>query len=460
MLGTLAVWVPMFCYFIGFFPGLMTDDSFVHWDQVVGGGWRDLQPPAYTALLWVAERVAGSPWPLALAQSLLLAAAVVAVARALIRLGVPPKVMIGVTAVIAVTPMLGAFSIVIWKDIPYTALLLLASARLIDVARARFTGDQGSQRSGLLRMAGWLAAATLFRQNGFVLAIALLAILLIVLVGVRKTVLTGLAIVVLVLGVVKFAFYPLVGIEGANTYEKLSTIVIHDIGAMTNRAPEAFTPKDRRLLATVAPLRTWKREFNTYGCYNANWQYEFDFRAVFGNGDKWWGLWFDLVASHPFDILDNRLCSGSSAWNPELGGPQYSVPVKSIKHPSGIDTSPVIDLFNEVGTKLLFRVNDVDQFPYTWRAPFWIYVADAGLIFVAIRRRQARWLLLALPMLAQQASVAFWGPVQDARYMIASLFYAWLVLPVVVLGFKGDADATAGTDPATPATPATPVTER
>ena len=79
--------------------------------------------------MWVSTTLFDSPSLLTLGQSLFLAAGIVAVARSLLRLGANRKAVYGVTAVVAVSPMVGAFSVSLWKDIPYGAAFLLISAR-------------------------------------------------------------------------------------------------------------------------------------------------------------------------------------------------------------------------------------------------------------------------------------------------------------------------------------------
>src|SRR5688572_12504794 len=86
---TLGLWAPMLVWFAALRPGLMSADSLVIWEQATRGGWYDLQPPLYTAGMWVSTKLLGSPSGLTLAQSLLLAASMAAVVRALVRFGVP-----------------------------------------------------------------------------------------------------------------------------------------------------------------------------------------------------------------------------------------------------------------------------------------------------------------------------------------------------------------------------------
>ena len=102
VVATVLVWTPMLLWYAAFRPGLMSSDSITVYSYAVHGGWVDYHPPAYIAAMWLSASVLGSPSLLTLAQSLLLAAAIVAVARSLLRLGVHRFAVYGATAVVAI----------------------------------------------------------------------------------------------------------------------------------------------------------------------------------------------------------------------------------------------------------------------------------------------------------------------------------------------------------------------
>lgn len=432
---TLLAWVPMLGWLAAFWPGLLSPDSYWVWEQATKGAWVDLQPPAYTALMWTSLRF-GSPVLLTLGQSLLLAASIVAVARAILRLGISARIVIPVAVLLTITPMVGAFSISLWKDIPYSAAVLFTGARVIDLVEARLADNQRGARRALAMIAFWLSISMLMRQNGFLMAGVLFAILLAALPGLRRRVVaTGLA-VLLVFGVVKLALYPAVGIQPLAESGRMSS-VFHDIAALAAKDPEFFSKADRRLLAEVAPFAKWRTVLAlNYGCSNQNWLFDpaFDVGRVNEKTSKWYSLWFRLFKEHPIAVIDNRLCSGSIAWNIENVGPQYSVERENVNGKSlGLETDPLWDKLNFRGVRILERLDQPGIYQWVWRAPIWIYLADLAVVVAAIRRRRRLVLLIATPMLAQQLSVAFISPAQDARYMFASLMLGVLLLPIAFI---------------------------
>ena len=148
---TLAAWVPSLLWFAALQPGLMSADSLAVWQQATDGPWVDLHPPAYTAAMWVSGAVIGSPALLTLAQSLFLVYAIISVALASDRAGANRTLNGVLTAVVVCSPMLGAFAISLWKDIPF-AEHFCSWARDYRPRPCALVGDRGARQiSALLR---------------------------------------------------------------------------------------------------------------------------------------------------------------------------------------------------------------------------------------------------------------------------------------------------------------------
>lgn len=418
----------MLWWFAAFRPGLMSADALESWRQATEGGWIDLQPPLYTAAMWLSDTIVGSPSLLTLAQSLLLAASIAAVGRALVGLGVDRRLVIAVCAVVVCTPMVGAFSISLWKDIPFTAALLFVLARLIDLISDR--APPSSIRSVML----WSAFAVVIRQNG-ILVVGLVLVAVWSAVGpLRRRAAIALAVCVGVLVAAKFVAYPLLDVAPGPANSEISTF-LHDVGSVAAQHPSALDDGDRALLEKVAPVDVWGGAWNRFGCTSANWQFspEFDWRGLDGAQRRYVGLWLELLREEPTAITRNRLCVGSVAWRPDSHGVLYTVSRGIDPNGFGLRTVPVVGWWNDVGVDVLDVLDRDGVQPFVWRAPGWLYAAYAAVGVTAWRRRRPLLLLpLALPA-AQQLAVAVLNPAQDARYLMAGLIAAWLLLPMAAL---------------------------
>ncbi len=422
----------MLLWFAAFRPGIMTTDSLNHWEQANHGGWVDVQPPAYTAMMSLSAWLTDSPILLTLGQSLFLAAAIAAVARSLVHAGAPRRATAIVAAGVALTPMIGALSVALWKDIPYTACLLLATARLIDVMPAQLRGDAISTRKALASCSLFLLSASVLRQNGVLFGVALLFLSSLLLRPFRRLATTLSLALIVVVATTKVLLFPAIGIDPTPTHAKVATLS-HDIASFAATKPEIFEASDRALLERVAPFDAWQARYNNFGCSTASWTFDTSFRwqRLNGHGGEVLRLWVTLFLDHPGTMLGHRLCASSVAWRPDPVGFLYTVSAGIDRNDQGLETVPISDGLHRLGRSVLSASEKPPVQWLLWRAPIWIYSAYCVVAFIVWRRRRPMLLLLVVPLAAQQLSVLFVNPAQDARYMMFSFAYAILLMPLL-----------------------------
>lgn len=449
-----AAWLPMLWWFAAFRPGLMSADSLESWAQATGGTWVDLQPPIYTAAMWLSDALVGSPSLLTLGQSLFLAAGIAATGRAVVHAGADRRLVVGLCAAVAATPMVGAFSVSLWKDIPYAATLLFVLARLVDLAAARAAADDPSARLALRSMVAWAALSVVIRQNGIVVAVLVLGALALALRDLWRPLAIGVVACVATLGVAKFVAYPLLDVQPGPANSEVSTL-LHDIASVAARDPGALDAGDRELLAVVAPVEVWRDAWLRFDCYSANWQYDprFDWRLVDGHQSEYVRLWAELLRENPRAVTGNRLCAGAVAWRPDNHGVLYTVSRGIDPNALGLETVPVVQAWNDTAVDVLDALDDPDVQWLAWRAPGWLYLTYGAVGLAAWRRRQALLVVpLALPA-AVQVSVAALNPAQDARYLVPGLLAAWLLLPLAGVSLRAPVAPSAAAPPRTPTEP-------
>lgn len=429
-LPVLLVWLPMLGWYAALRPGIMSADSLSVWRQAAEGDWVDVHPPAYTAAMWVSRMAVGDPSLLTLGQSLLLAAGIVALCRAVIRFGAPRMLVVVVAAALSLSPMVGGFALSLWKDVPYTGALLFVTARVVDLARVRVM-DESDGRPVLRSLGVWLLVAVAMRQNGILFALALLGILFLILPNLRRALALLAAVVVGFLVVLKVAVYPLAGVHAAPDQAAVS-MFLHDIAAVARSHPDGFEPSDRALLDWVAPFELWQAESAKFGCSTANWEWseDFDWTRIEGRSGDYVRLWMEVAAEEPATVAGNRLCVGAIAFRPDTVGVLYAVSTGVDPNDLGLRTEPLVDGLHDLAVDLLRGAARPRWQWVLWRAPTWIYAAWGSLIVAAIRFRRPLLLLPGLPLIALQFSVFVVNPAQDARYMFAGLLAGVLLLPL------------------------------
>ena len=442
VVATALVWAPMLLWWAAFRPGLMSSDSLSIWHQVLTGDWVDLHSPVYMAAMWLSRTIGDSPSLLTIGQSVFLAASLVAVSLAVERAGANRWAARAALGVLAVSPMVGAFSISLWKDVPYAAALLFMGARLVDLLVARTAADDVAQSDALWRFVWWAGAAVALRQNGIVLVILVLGVLFCALAGQRRRILAGAGVVFALLLGLKLVVYPLAGVEPTNTQAGLA-MFLHDVAAVAHRDPSAIDARERALLERVAPFETWRLAFGRFGCSNANWEFDPSFRweAVEGRGADYLRIWLDELVDNPRAVLRNRLCVGAIGFRPDGYGVVYTVSRGIDANDFGLRTVPLSDWLRDRGLDAMAWADSPGVRWWAWRAPGWIYLAYGALGLAALRRRDLRLLLPCSLLLALQVTVTAVNPAQDARYMFPGLLFAVLLLPLAVGANFGSSSA-------------------
>ncbi len=426
-----ALSLPMMGWFVAFHPAVMTNDSLAIWkqateDRVVDGG-----SPLYVSLAWASSLLVGSPWLLIVGQILLLAVAFCEIGRALVRLGVPRWFVWPVTIIAVCQPTVGAFSVQMWKDVPYTACLLLVLASILRLVGARLDGAPNVYELRMLYVAATFAM--FFRQNGLLVVVAIgLATIFFLGRPVRRPVLIVLAGAMMTFGVVRVAGYQVAGVEAAPAWLPVAWMA-SDIANVYESHPETFEPDDLELMSSMLPLDGWLAGADCYTLDFLVYGQPLDTDVLGDRREEVVDLWWEVLREQPGAVLGQHVCAASIAWRPmsvhDSISVMYTVSAGIDPNALQLSTDPLIDDANELALDIL-RTWDLRTWHWlTWRAATWIYPTYVIAVLLAVRRRSVIWLAPIAPMLAQQASLFVVNPAQDARYMIASLFAAYLLIP-------------------------------
>jgi hypothetical protein len=442
----LALWFPMLVWFLAFKPGIMTNDSIDVWGQVLSGNWVDWHPPVYTALQWVSYQVVGSPALATLVQTLALAWAMSRMLRLGVRLGLPavPVWILGV--LVAFTPPVGAFSVHLWKDIPYAVGFLLVLELFLRAGFGRLGLLEDPPTTAYALGGAGVAILVLLRPNG--IAVALLTVVAIVVLA-RRRVLAGAVWAAAVVGsmVIQSYVYPAIGVQDPPPRIQVG-LAPFDLGYLAVEHPDELTAEELDVIAQLAPLERWREDFDCHWTGTPMAELAPADRVAEVRSELK-SMWRDAIVDSPVELAQAHLCAAGVAWNPvptaaERARFEYLYS-GIIANDVGLATVPVVDRFNETGREVLSATMTSGWQTWWWRAPTWIYLCLLAAVVISLRSRTA-WALVALaPLFAQQASVvAMAGP--HARYMLPAGIAAVFALPALgraawTVRARGDGDA-------------------
>lgn len=429
----LVLWAPMLLWYVALRPGVMTNDSMDIWTQVLTGDWVDWHPPAYTALNYLSRWVFGTPALTILSQTLALAWALSRVLRIGIRMGLPAvPVWVG-GALLCLTPPVGAFSVHLWKDVPYTAGFLLVVALFATLALHRI-GLHPAPTTGAYVAAGFgVVALDILRPNGFIVAVLCGAAALILS---RRRLLVG-SVWVLALAAVmaiESILNPLAGVREAGDQQQAG-LAPFDLGYLAVNHPEELDPEDLELVEELSPLSEWQRDFDCHWAA-APMDRLAPADRVARLRDRLQAAWRRALLSNPVEASLGHLCAASVAWNPIPSESErrhfetlhYAV----IPNQVGMEATPVSQWLTDNARQAIIRTSTPGWQPWFWRAPTWIYLGGVLLVVAAVRSRKL-WPLFGLaPLVAQQLSViAMTGP--HARYILPAGIAAFALLPAFAM---------------------------
>ncbi|GAA3185638.1 hypothetical protein [Nonomuraea roseoviolacea] len=440
----LAIQAVLVGWWLAYYPGLFSRDSVLYLSHTMVGPWVSDHSVTYDALLWLSVRLTGDIGAVTLLQTTAMAATLAYLAAALKALGAPRLATTAVAVLLPFLPPVGAFSVALWKDVPFTLCAVAIAASCAGLAAAR--------RVTAWRLAGLgalMLALGLFRANGFLIVGVAVVVLLVVVKGARvRLAVTGLVAAAVPLLLTNLVL-PRVGIEAPS-----KTYVYHtafgDIAVLYREHPELFGDRDRTLMTSVAPLSRWSEGGTCYTINPLIWRRDFSWQQADRHAGELLDLWRRLLTQRPLDVVDARLCRGSIAWNPvedawAVGGQTYHFsrrpsaetyvgPNKVPDYPQRwmFSLRPKSEHLHRVADSWLVTTAEPGYDWWLWRGATWAYLAyvAAGLAAWALRNRYVPAVVAVVA--GQQLAVLANISAQDYRYMATPIFVGMLMLPLLV----------------------------
>ncbi len=117
-------------YLLALYPGMMSADSLVQWEQVLTGNYNDHHPVFHTLTIWLVTRIALTPTSVAIAQILFLGFVTAQWLAFFENIRVPQSVIWISAVLFTLSPVNGTMVNTLWKDVPYSTSILALSLLL------------------------------------------------------------------------------------------------------------------------------------------------------------------------------------------------------------------------------------------------------------------------------------------------------------------------------------------
>lgn len=382
--------LPLFVWWLGWFPGFLSSDSIDQLTQVDTGEINNFHPATHTIAMWLITRLWDSPGAISLVQIAVFTVVVSLIARRLIQLGVPLWLSVGSVWTVTLLPAVAPMTLSIWKDVPFTLGFLWVMAELLLLARLRESYWDGWHNAA--RLGAAFAVMWLFRHNG---------LLTVVILGVgigwiyrdlwrRTRIALGVLIVVLV--VVQGPVFWLFSVDTADP--AAAELLIGDVAASLVHEPGNFSADELAYLETIAPLDVWRE---LYDCDNANrilFDGRFDKLNIRNDPGPFMRLAARTIVRDLDTVLGHRWCTASYLLVPAQPESSYlqRPPFEIFENDLGINREPVVDAAFDITLDVFQFAEPSGRLWLTWRPALVVWLTVATYAALAWRRhRQLLW---------------------------------------------------------------------
>lgn len=417
-LPMIVVWVVVL---LAFWPGMMSADSLNQWGQVLSGQYNDHHPAFHTFTIWLLTRIALTPAVVALAQIVALALVTGLLLAFIESLGVPSFLIWIASLLFALSPVNATMVNTLWKDIPYSTAMLAVTYLILRLVASKGKWVEG--KGGWLVLGITAASAILFRHNGLPVVVITFLMLLIFFHRQWKPLAGALAVCLGLYYGITGPVYNLVGVERSTDLLDATTS-LYKIAANADAGSEAD-----KLLTTMNPLSTdWECWISTSvdEAYRANVDQPDALLTKVGN----------LLEHTPSLLAFDYRCNRSLVWviwdpNGEVRNPshaEYWIDANDY----GITPDSKIPWLQTTLTNLVSTTAHNPNINWlVWRPAIYLYLFLGAILIAALRRKNARILLIAVPVLLQSISMTLIISAPNFRYHYYTYLLALAFWPVI-----------------------------
>lgn len=309
------LWSP---YLLAYYPGILTPDSLTSLLQA-----KDLSllynhiPVAYTLAValfarigwWIGDANFGV-FVFSLAQLFTMAGVLSYSAYWIRRKLHKPVVSWAALLFYGLNPVVAMHSITMWKDVLFSAWIVLLCLFLFDVALSG--GRELKDRKGIRRLCVLLTIISFGRNNGLYVAVICLAVLLIAYKDIRKKLLVKGGEVLLAILLIQGPGYAAFGITQSGFAEsvgiplqQVSYTVIHD---------GELTEEDREFLENIIPIQAVRESYSPVSADNIKFNPEFNTAFFEENKAGFVKLYLKLLPGNLQSYVKSYLLSTSGFW--------------------------------------------------------------------------------------------------------------------------------------------------
>ncbi|SFK16581.1 hypothetical protein SAMN04487936_10894 [Halobacillus dabanensis] len=428
--------LPIICwsiYLVAYFPGTMTPDSLLHWEQIHTLDFSNWHPVVYTWYIMFLTSIWKSPAIVAFSQIVILALFGGYAAYSIEKSGISTKwVWMGVV-LFSIYPLNGIFPIAIWKDIFFSGLLFLFTVMTYNIVASN--GKWLNSNVHLILLGLTALATSLMRTNGLPITLVT-AILLLVAYRKQflKIVITTVSVLILYF-VITGPFYTYMDVRPSSPNEALS-IPTQQFAHIISEDGD-LTAEERQYLGEILPLEIWKENYNPYLTNPIKFDGHYDQEVIFDDFGYYLSTWASVVSKNFSLAVEAYLHQTSILWQinqPEDGYTSTYARNVYLYNDYDLKTDPLSKpVYNFVNRGLESLQNNLLE-PLLRPAFYTAIILLSGVVLAL--RNGAKSLLVITPLLINTGVMLLATPAQDFRYQFANVLVTFFVVGILFIKFE------------------------
>ena len=434
----IAVWG---IYLLTFWPGMMSTDSNIQWQQVITGQFNDWHPVFHTLFIWLITRIWFSPAAVAVVQIFSLSLTAGWGISLLDEEGFPSWAAWTLSAVFALSPVNGDLVIILWKDIPYSTSLFLFSLMILKIIFSQ--GRWLSKRSTWVGLALVSLCIASFRHNGLPIPFLTFPILILVYKKWWKPLVSSLVLFFALYLLIHGPIYKLLKVN--RSVGSLQQIFVHRIAAHIVTG-EPLSPLQQSVADQIIDPGQWKYDC----CVNVPTMQSngYSNSRNFQNASQINRLFLQLAINEPWVEITHQVCISSLVWEfpGRCGaGTMAFLPYNENswiqpKYNKIVNENSQLPSLLPVITPFLTRMKGYSTESLLINPSIYLFMFLFSTVFAAYRKRDPRLCLFLLPMGLQSLILSFVNTSSDFRYQYGVMLvgHVSLGLMILVLCFPRD----------------------
>ncbi|MCL9662829.1 DUF6020 family protein [Paenibacillus hunanensis] len=426
-----SIFMVYFISYLAMFPGNMTPDSLVQWNQKTFWQFTDHHPIYSTLYVAVLTAFWNSPGAVSLFQVIVFSACISIILCKFNKMGISPRINLCIALLYAISPLNLLMVNTLWKDVPYALSILFFVFILILMIENTMWLTLKKNQAIFLSI---VICIGLLKHEGIFVIACSMAVIALILRDQRKK--------LIFLGVISICAIFILNIGAKQILDVAPkppwmayTLPLQQVKELYIEAPNNFTSEQRNILSQifngdniVTPARV---DLNLNIPFTAV-QNNFNPDNFQKNKKEFLSIWMDQLQKHPKAILSVWSKQTSIIWKIERS-PEDAMYVGDmgflLENNLGLKSSyvlPAVQSFIEKEWKELIA-NDKISWIFV-RPAFYLYLSIVFCFIGFLKNGLKAWVLI-VPIIVIVGGLSLTIQAQDTRY----LYSVFLISPILFL---------------------------